>query len=110
MYRQQCFNMYEIRTGLNTLVTKLDSRADEASAATSSRIQLKPRIESVLSTISPPQNAPSWTVDTTFQTPTGENSSLDLHDLDTVTPRRQQTDTSRRQLISTDSILDQLDE
>ncbi len=63
-------------SNLYTLVEKLDSRAFEASTANSGKIQLKQRIESVLSIISPPKNSPLWTVDTTFPTPTEVNVAM----------------------------------
>ena len=53
--------------GLNSLVNTLDNRADEHPTTGTGKLLLKLRSESMLSTISPPLNAPSWAVDASFQ-------------------------------------------
>ena len=100
--------------GLNSLVNTLDNRADEHPTTGTGKLLLKPRSESMLSTISPPLNAPSWAVDASFQ----------LHDLpsphlppQTLNPladgeldetSRRPSVQSGRQLISAEEILENL--
>ena len=100
---------------LNKLVGRLDQRAGRASVALNGVIQAKPRIDSMVSTLPPPTNAPGWAVDSSLiedvprqsQTSTLEDPGLTTTQ---ITPRGAITEESsvRRRLINDEEVLGML--
>ena len=105
---------------LNSFTNKLDRRVnavnDLAATISSGKLQAKPRIESTLSTSTPPPKAPKWTVNHTYiQTPVSSTPQQDPGPLVTSqindTPRRlviEVGNSNARQLIYRSDLLDDL--